>query len=71
MGILVFWGLYWGPPIYGNNHVAIIRQVRCLRALGLLVQNPNPPNRSPTQFLGTITFFQYGIHKVHKKLSQQ
>ena len=23
--IIVFWGLYWGPPILGNYHMGIVR----------------------------------------------
>ena len=22
---IVFWGLYWGPPIFGNYHLIVIR----------------------------------------------
>ena len=24
INIIVFWGLYWGPPIWGNYHIGFI-----------------------------------------------
>ena len=39
---IVFWGLYWGPPILGNYHVRIMLGIRVFnlgnRVLGVGVQ---------------------------------
>ena len=30
---IISWGLYWGPPIYGNYHIATLQAPRCITYL--------------------------------------
>ena len=64
IGIVIFWGLFWGPPILGNYHISWVDPPPCNSGILGIYEDPNriliihnshyyrvggPPSISPKQ----------------------